>query len=79
MAKEKITVTLTEGLSAMVDRRAADVGMNRSQYIEDLISRDNDARTWADYAERTVPALGLNDYAATLAASMKRTYGAADR
>lgn len=79
MAKEKVTITLTEGLAAAVDHRASDKGMNRSQYIEDLISRDNDARTWVEYAEKTVPALGLDDYAATLAASMRRTYGAADR
>ncbi|GAA4909042.1 ribbon-helix-helix CopG family protein [Stackebrandtia albiflava] len=79
MAKEKVTITLTEGLAALVDRRAGDKGMNRSQYIEDLISRDDDARVWAEYAEKTVPALGLDEYAATLAASMKRNYGASDR
>jgi Ribbon-helix-helix protein, copG family. len=79
MPKEKISVTLDAEVVAAAAERAQALHMNRSEYLEDLIRRDAEASLWADYRDRTVPALDIDAYASEVYAQMTKAHRKAPR
>lgn len=69
MAKSKVSVTIDEAVLAAADADAATAGLNRSEMIERALRNEHLRTALENYTAHTVPALNIDDYAATVYAA----------
>ena len=63
MPKEKISATVDAVQLAACDADAKMLGLNRSEFIEQALRNEHLRLQLSEYVRRTVPALGIDDYA----------------
>ncbi len=66
MAKDKVSVTLDADVLAAADADAKAIGLNRSELIEQALRHEHLRLALQNYTAHTVPALNIDDYAATI-------------
>ena len=66
MAKDKVSVTVDTDVLAAADADAKAIGMNRSELIEQALRHEHLRLALQNYTAHTVPALNIDDYAATI-------------
>ncbi|NUR70350.1 MAG: ribbon-helix-helix protein, CopG family [Hamadaea sp.] len=64
MPKEKISATVDAKVLTDADADARELGLNRSELIERALRNEHLRLALAAYTARSVPALGIDDYAA---------------
>jgi hypothetical protein len=64
MPKEKISATIDAVVLADADADARALGLNRSELIEQALCHEHLRLSLHSYTSHTVPALGIDDYAA---------------
>lgn len=63
MAKDKVSVTIDQGVLAAADADAEAAGLNRSEMIERALRNEHLRITLENYTAYTVPALDIDAYA----------------
>lgn len=63
MEKATVTITVDRAVLAAADAAAEAAGIDRSALIEQALRNEQLRLDLADYLDRTVPALGIDDYA----------------
>jgi hypothetical protein len=63
VAKDKVSVTVDQGVLAAADSDAKAAGLNRSEMIEQALRNEHLRITLTNYTEKTVPALDIGAYA----------------
>lgn len=66
MPKEKISATIEASVLGDADADAKQLGLNRSELIERALRNEHLRLALAGYTTRSVPALGIDDYAAKI-------------
>lgn len=66
MAKDKVSVTVDADVLAAADADAKAIGLNRSELIEQALRHEHLRLALQSYTAHTVPALNIDDYAATI-------------
>lgn len=64
MPKEKISASIDATVLSDADTDAQQLGLNRSELIERALRNEHLRISLANYTARSVPALGIDDYAA---------------
>ena len=66
MPKDKVSVTVDADVLAAADADAKAIGVNRSELIEQALRHEHLRLALQNYTAHTVPALNIDDYAATI-------------
>lgn len=66
MPKDKVSVTVDADVLAAADADAKAIGVNRSELIEQALRHEHLRLALQNYTAHTVPALKIDDYAATI-------------
>ncbi|NUT34428.1 MAG: antitoxin [Hamadaea sp.] len=66
MAKEKISASIDATVLIKADLDAKQLGLNRSELIERALLNEHLRIALENYTAKSVPALGIDDYAATV-------------
>lgn len=66
MSKDKVSVTVDADVLAAADADAKAIGVNRSELIEQALRHEHLRLALQNYTAHTVPALNIDDYAATI-------------
>ena len=66
MPKDKVSVTVDADVLAAADADAKAIGVNRSELIEQALRHEHLRLALQNYTVHTVPALNIDDYAATI-------------
>lgn len=66
MPKDKVSVTVDVEVLAAADADAKAIGVNRSELIEQALRHEHLRLALQNYTAHTVPALNIDDYAATI-------------
>jgi Ribbon-helix-helix protein, copG family len=73
MPKEKISATIEARILSDADADARELGLNRSELIEQALRNEHLRLALAAYTSRSVPSLGIDDYAATIYAANRKS------
>lgn len=66
MPKHKVSVTVDADVLAAADADAEAIGVNRSELVEQALRHEHLRLALQNYTAHTVPALNIDDYAATI-------------